>query len=107
MAIKTDISFHRGEDVTLSVTVPGEVVTGWGLGFALARGYGETTAFTKTTGGHGISITGVTTFEIAIDDVDTDVLDSGGYVWDVKRTDAGQEAVLAYGKLSLKPNVAA
>jgi len=108
MAVKADISFFKGEDVTIEDTVTGKNITGWALACAVARGYGQTAEFTKTVGA-GITITdganGV--FQISIDDTDTDALDSGGYVWDVKRTDAGQEAVLTYGDLDLKPKVAA
>ena len=109
MAVKTDISFFRGEDVTIQVTVTGENITSWSLAFALARGHGSDSVITKVTGGTGITITdganGI--FEITLDDGDTDALETGGYVWDVKRTDGGQEAVVAYGALNLKPNVAA
>ena len=109
MATKTDISMHRGEDKTLRVTVTGTDISGWSLQFALARGYGQSNEFTKATGGSGIDITNGLSgiFEITLADTDTADLDTGGYVWDVKRTDAGQEAVLAYGALNLKPNVAA
>ena len=108
MATKTDISFHRGEDITLRVTVTGVDISGWSLQFALARGYGQDTEFLKATGGSGIDITDgqAGEFEVTIEDTDTAALYTGGYVWDLKRTDAGQEAVLAYGNLNLKPNVA-
>lgn len=106
MATKTDISFHRGEDVTLRVTVSDQDITGWSLAFAIARGYGENAVVEKTTG-TGITITdgpnGI--FEVTIADADTDNLPTGGYVWEAKRMDDGQEAVLAYGNLNLKPNV--
>lgn len=105
MAIRHDISFFRGEDVTIRVTVTGENITGWALTLAIGRGY--TPLLTKTIGS-GITITngGNGIFEAVIADTDTDTFDTGGYVWDAKRTDAGQEAVLTYGKLSLEPNVA-
>ena len=108
MAIKTNISFFRGEDVTLAITVTDELIAGWGLAFSVAKGYGQIASFTKATGGAGITITdgAAGEFEVTIADIDTDALATGNYVWDVKRTDAGQEVVLAYGQLSLKPNVA-
>ena len=108
MATKTDITFFRGEDVTLAVTVTGTIITGWGLSCSIGKGYGQTVAFTKTIG-TGIAITDGPggKFEVSIADTDTDVLRSGAYVWDIKRTDAGQEVVLCYGNLDLKPNVAA
>jgi len=108
MAIKTKISFFVGEDVTVRVTATGLNITGWTLAFSVAVGYGATPLFTKTVGA-GITITdgpnGV--FDVAIADTDTDGLASGGYVWEAKRIDAGQETVLAYGQLELKPRVVA
>jgi hypothetical protein len=109
MAVKTNISFFRGEDITLTVTVTDENIAGWGLAFSVAKGYGQTAVFTKTTAAlEGIVRTDEANgeFEVTIADIDTDALATGNYVWDVKRTDAGQEAVLAYGQLNLKPNVA-
>jgi len=109
MAIKTKISFFRGEDIILTVTVTDENIAGWSLSFSVAKGYGQTAAFTKTTAAlGGIVRTDEANgeFEVTITDTDTDSLATGNYVWDVKRTDAGQEVVLAYGQLSLKPNVA-
>jgi len=179
MATNTDISFFRGEDITLNVTITGTNIAGWNLAFSVAKAYGQTRAFTKITGdtgtanvavtttdisltdtreawtidswigaivtcngktmtvtdntetmltglawsgggnpgngnswtltGAGIDITeaGTGKFDVAIIDTDTDSLDTGSYVWDIKRTDAGQEVVLAYGNLELKPKVAA
>lgn len=177
MATKTDISFFRGEDITLAVTVTGENIAGWSLAFSVAKGYGQTAAFTKTTGDTGTADAAVTTtdisltdtretwtvdywiggivtcngktmtvtdstetaligvawsgggnpgngkawtltgtgivitdepggeFEVSVADIDTDALDTGSYVWDIKRTDAGQEVVLAYGNLDLKAKI--
>lgn len=107
MATTADIEFIRGEDITIEDTVTGVNIEGWALSFAIARSYRDTAIITKTVGS-GITITdpanGV--FEITIDDTDTDGLPTGKCVWDVKRTDAGQEAVLTRGKLTLLPNVA-
>ena len=108
MAIKTKISFFQGEDVKVQVTVTGENITGWTLAFAVATAYGATPLFTKTTvSGITISNGAGGVFDVAIADTDTDALASGGYVWEAKRTDAGQETVLAYGDLELKPRVVA
>lgn len=108
MAVKTKVSYFLGEDVTVRVTVTATNITGWLLAFSVATGYGATPLFTKTVGG-GITITDGPTgvFDVAIADTDTDGLASGGYVWEAKRIDAGQETVLAYGQLELKPRVVA
>lgn len=107
MATTADVEFVRGEDVTIEVTVTGVNVTGWALSFAIALTYRDTAIITKTVGS-GITITdgdnGV--FEITLADTDTDGLPTGTRVWDVKRTDAGEEAVLTRGELELLPNVA-
>jgi len=107
MAITENIEFVRGEDVTIEVTVTGVNIAGWALSFAIARSRRDTAIITKTVGS-GITITdednGV--FEITIPDTDTDGIPVGPCVWDVKRSDAGHEAVLTRGKLELLPNVA-
>lgn len=108
MATTADIEFVCGEDILVEDTVTGVNIAGWALAFAMARRYVDSAALTKTTD-DGITITngagGI--FQITIADTDTVDLVIGDYVWDVKRTDAGQEAVLTRGTLTLKPNVAA
>ena len=102
MAIKTDIEFHVGEDKSLVVTVTGTDITGWTIEFAMAQEYGGPALFTKTVGS-GIALTTPASgiFTVTISDTDTDGLEAGDYVWDAKRTTAGQEYVVAYGKATL------
>lgn len=115
MAQREDFQLHQGEDKILRIVVGGQNIAGWALAFAMAPNYGEASSFTKSTES-GITITDPTdgVFEIAIDDTDTDSLPANNpddpndyYVWDAKRTDAGQEVVLTYGKAKLLPKVAA
>jgi hypothetical protein len=113
MSKRAEISFHQGEDIVIPDQVVGRDISGWSLAFALASAYGSAALFTKTTGA-GITITDgpAGKFEIAINDNDTDGLpvvtkkEGTVYVWDVKRTDADQEAVLTWGTITLLPKVA-
>jgi len=107
MATTEKIEIIRGEDILIEVTVTGQIITGWALIFAVAPKYQDTAVITKSIGS-GITITdgahGI--FQVALSDDDTKDLRTGGYVWDVKRNDAGQEAVLSRGEFVIKPNVA-
>ena len=115
MAKEQNWTLHQGEDKVLRVVVARTNITGWTLAFAVAPAYGETASFTKTTTS-GIVLTDPTdgVFEVSITDTDTDSLPANDpedendyYVWDVKRSDAGEEVVLAWGKLKLLPKVSA
>lgn len=82
------------------VAVP---ITGWALEWALRYRPGDGAILTKTTGS-GITITdgvgGVC--QVAVADTDTDGLQAGRYWYALSRTDAGNEAVLAFGAAELR-----
>lgn len=72
------------------------------LEFALKRNaWDDTIVLTKTTGGGQIlTADGNGTDDlvrVAVQDTDTDALLSGNYFYTLRRTDSGQEVVLAYG----------
>jgi hypothetical protein len=86
-------------------------VAAWSFAWVL-RAVGGAALITKTTGGFGITITGsynadpdVNTQRVDVQLQATDSYDSeaelalapGTYIYALKRTDAGQEDVLAYG----------
>lgn len=99
-----------GEDKSLVFTVVDTAgvavnITGWTLSWTLKRRATDAAALiTKTTGGGGIALTtpvsGICT--VTIEDTDTDPLGPLSGVHELKRTNAGSEAVLSYGTLELK-----
>lgn len=108
MASQEDISFYKGEDITLTVTMaPATVITGWTLAFKLRKTFGDTVLVTKTTGGSGITITDATNgvFTVTIPKASTQDLDARAYVFDVARTDSGFQKILTIGALTLLPEV--
>ena len=101
MATFGDFTVFKDTDVTLTVTLSPVVdITGWTLSMVVRKQYGATAAMTIA----GV-ITGATTgvFTFAIADTDTENLDTGAYVYDVLRTTAGSETVLASGILNIMP----
>jgi hypothetical protein len=85
-----------------------ENVTGWTLLWVLSA-VGGAPLVSKTTGS-GISITGIYNadplqntqrIEVLLEDTDTLALAGGTYVYKLKRTDAGEETVLAFGTFEL------
>ena len=62
---------------------------------------GDTTAFPVELPGAN------TVIVVAILDTDLDPLTVGEYDWDLKRTDAGSEAVVAYGTLTMTKGISA
>jgi hypothetical protein len=96
MAGTDEIAIYRGEDVTLPFTMdPVENITGWTLlmSVSLASGVVFTQAGAVVSGPAG-------TFTVALTDTQTELLlASEVYDYDVWRTDAGAERVLARGTL--------
>ncbi len=118
-----DAEVFIGEDITLRVqlvklnssnveVVEGDI-SGNAYTFTLKGSPKDASAiFTKATGGSGITfangdtaawpveLSGSNTVAvIAIADTDTDGFTVGEYDWDLRRTDAGSEAVVAWGTL--------
>lgn len=86
-----------GEDLTLAFTVTGESdITGWTISFAVG-------SVTKTSGGGGITmLTNVAT--VTLGAADTTALGPGAAAYRLRRTDSGNNTVLAYGQVSLYPS---
>ncbi len=128
MSQTTDITlshgWHVGEDKRLQFVAYGNAAhtvcvdaSGYALSWQLTRAPGLTPLITKTTGS-GIAVSGAfatnpatnaQVIEVTVDDTDTqpavDPLPAGTYYHELKRTDAGAEAVLAHGKVALRPSV--
>lgn len=122
MAIQQNIGASEdwfvGEDKTLNFEVYDSTgaamqdIAGWSLRFRLRyQRDGDAIVFTKTTGGSGVAISGTYNSDpatntqravVTIDDTDTDNLQPGNYLFNLWRTDAGSETVLAYGLATLK-----
>lgn len=107
--IETPVTFFRGEDVVLTVTLtPPTNITGWSLTFTVKNNLGGTTEVTKDNGGTGgISITsaGNGIFTVTILRSDTTGLAIQAYVYDIRRTDSGNNTVLAFGCINLRQEV--
>jgi hypothetical protein len=109
MSVTSNLTFFRGEDITLTFTMqPPRDITGWSITFKLATTLGGTVQFAKSVGS-GVTLTdaGRGVFQVSIASADTASLAVGRYVWDVRRTDAGNKATLADGYLTLKQEVTA
>ena len=108
MATVTNIGFDRGEDITIKVTVTGagDIIT-WTLQCDIKSTGGGAAVISKTVG-DGITITDGPNrkFEISLADTDTDKLVGPTYQWGAKRMDAGQEAGLAKGLITVGDSVA-
>jgi hypothetical protein len=87
-------------------------VTGFALEFKMRiKAEGDRVVLTRTTGASTITITGsynavqatnTQRVNVLVEDTDTDNLQPGAYSYSLRRTDAGNETVLAYGDITLK-----
>jgi hypothetical protein len=123
MARRQDIGqsedWFIGEDKTLPFEVYDGAaestiidVTGWAMEFRMRLQIeGDRVVLTRTTGGSTITITGsfnanpttnTQRVNVLVEDTDTDNLQPGRYYYVLRRTDAGNETVLAYGDIALK-----
>lgn len=105
MSITSNLSWFRGEDVTLDFQMTPPVdVTGWTISLKVANTLGGTVQFTKsasiTDGPRG-------RFRVTIASADTSSLAVGRYVWDCRRTDTGSKATLADGFIDLRQEITA
>lgn len=119
--VKTALSYDIGTDQAYAFTTYANdaqsairEITGWALSFQVKRADTDADVnalVTKTTTGGGIVISG--TFNatpsvntqiatVTIVDTDTDTIPAGLYKYELKRTDAGQEARLAYGMIAFQ-----
>src|SRR5579862_9901579 len=108
MATIANISFYKGEDVTLTVTMsPTTNIAGWTLQFTVRTSYGDPNALLTKTTGSGITITnaGSGIFTITIASADSSGLAQRAYVFDIQRIDSGNRTVLTIGNLTLLPEV--
>jgi len=113
MIPESSIRIVRGTDISLRFTMMNvTAITGWAVTWTLkklSQGSLGSALISKTVGS-GVALTDTTNgiITVTIEDSDTDslVLNSDldneeSYLWDLKRTDAGSETVLARGDLVL------
>lgn len=106
MAIGVNIQFFKGEDITIEDVITGVDITSWSITFSIRETFADDVLISKTVGS-GITLTDPTNgkLQIVLSDDDTNLLSSRNYVYDVKRMDAGSEAVLTYGILTIQESV--
>jgi hypothetical protein len=103
MSVPSNLSFFQGEDIQLNFALtPPTDITGWTLTGTVQNKLGGTTAFTFTP---SIVDAGRGWFQAGFARAQTSNLSPGDYVWDVRRTDSGKNAVLAHGEITLKQPV--
>jgi len=102
MPIKSQCSVFRGEDVTLPFDVD-EDITGWTLALIVSDQLADSTPTLSVD----VTITAAETglCEVTLTDTHTDTLALPLYYWELARTNAGAETVLAYGTLTVLPRV--
>lgn len=123
MALETNAELWIGEDHQFVFTVYNAAqtaivdITAWALSWMLKKRPSDADSaklLQKQTGGSGIAIAGsysaapetnTQAATVSIADTDTDDLKPGVYYYELKRTDAGNEAPLAYGALNLRQGV--
>jgi hypothetical protein len=106
MSITSNLSWFRGEDVTLDLVMAPPLVdiTGWNISLTLKDTLGGTTqpsfpvAATIVDGPRG-------KFRFTIPSGLTSSLPVGRYVWDCRRTDLGMKTTLADGYLDLRQEI--
>jgi hypothetical protein len=103
MSVPSNLSFFQGEDIQLNFAVtPPADITGWTLTGTVQNKLGGATQFTFTP---SIQDAGRGWFQASFARAQTSNLSPGDYVWDIRRTDAGKNAVLAHGEITIKQPV--
>ena len=111
--IDADDDFFLGEDKILGCTIyqqnkrTVQNITNWTLSWSLKQALTDTVALLTKTTSTGITITSATagTVTIPILDTDTDNLEPGTYVHELKRTNDNEETVLSQGRCVVKRGV--
>jgi hypothetical protein len=106
--IRTDFVGFRGESLSLNFSPATPTsITGWAIGFYVSRvgaaaGLGVP-LLSLATGGSGVAITNGAAglFTATITSAQSLTLGAGRYWYDVWRTDAGSEMVIASGELKI------
>ena len=103
MANIANITFYKGEDVTITVTMsPATNITSWTFVFTAKDKLGGTQALQKTNASFTIAdaLNGVFRFTLSATDTGT-TLSVRTYVYDIQRTNSGSATVLVTGNLKV------
>ena len=103
MATTPALSIYRGEDVTIPWDVD-EDITGWAISLDINQTLQDATP-TLTVAG-SITDAALGYCEVFLTDTQTETLAVGVWYYELSRTNAGAEAVLAQGRLTVRPRVA-
>ncbi|HXG12261.1 MAG TPA: hypothetical protein VNK04_21075 [Gemmataceae bacterium] len=107
MPAEQTLEFIRAQDLILvGRFAQPRSIAGWSITFQVRDSLGGASRIIKTVGS-GITLTdaGKGIIEITLTKADTQGLAVQSYVWDIKRTDAGANVVLAMGQLILRHEV--
>jgi hypothetical protein len=102
VAVVADLECFRGEGLLITDrAVSATSITGWTISFNLKRNWSDAAALVTVAA----AITDATngTFTVTLTSTHTN-RDAGDYVYDIRRTDSGGEAVLTSGKFRIKPS---
>jgi hypothetical protein len=103
VSVQSNVAFFQGEDVVLYFQLtPPQDISSWTLTSSVKNKLGGTLQFspsvTVVDGGRG-------RFKASLTRTNTSALAPGDYVWDVRRTDPGNNAVLAHGEMTVRQAV--
>ena len=104
MVPEQSIRIIRSQDLILQFTMAAPTdITGWSVTFLVLSALGGATQITKTVGA-GITLTdaGRGVLQVTLSKADTIALAIQDYVWGLKRTDNGNNLMLARGELILE-----
>jgi len=121
-AITGDDALFQGTDFTYPFTILNGAeaaaidITGWALSWLVKRYRSDADAaalITKTIGSgivisgafHSVPATNTQIATVTVEDADTIAVPSGLFHYELKRTDAGFETVLAFGPFQLRQGV--
>ncbi len=107
MPAEQTLKLIRAQDLTIKGKMsPVRDITGWSITFQVRDSLGGTSRISKTVGSGVIISDGPRgELDITLAKADTSSLTVQSYVWDIKRTDTGNNVVLARGQLILEHEV--
>ncbi len=102
MPTNPSLTIYRGEDVVLPWDID-EDITGWTIAFDINATLQDATPTVTVAATITDAATGYC--EVALTDTHTELLAVGVYYYELSRTNAGAEAVLAQGKITVLPRL--
>jgi len=103
MPVVQSITVYRGEDIVLHFTMsPRKDITGWVISFTVANGYNNPTKLFQVTAIATNAPAG--RFDVIITKEQLNI-DPGNYVYDLFRTDPGNNRILSVGEFKIEKDV--